>query len=89
MESQGAVFIPAAGYLHRSAIPMHSHDQGMQGFYWSETSHPTNTTDCYYMNFGLMGSVSGVINAVFAPSNACGREFSHNVRLVKDLPRTE
>jgi len=89
MESQGAVFIPAAGYLHRSANPMHCHDQGMQGFYWSETSHPTSSADCYYMNFGLLGTVGGFINAVFSPSTPCGREYSHSVRLVKDLPRTE
>ena len=83
MENQGAVFLPAEGYLHRSATPMHCHDQGMQGFYWSETSSTTNDSDAYYLDFGIMYNALGPYN-VLVPSNLCGREYNHNVRLVKD-----
>ena len=88
MECQGAVFLPASGYLHR-ARPYHCHDQGMQGFYWSETSAPTNVSNCYYMYFGILYTVGGLRNVMFVPSSLCGREYNHSVRLVKDLPRDE
>lgn len=83
METRGAVFLPAAGYLHRS-VPYHCHDQGMQGFYWSETTSATSDADAYYMNFGLMYGFSGA-RLVVAPSNVCSRDYFHSVRLVKDI----
>ncbi|MBR5028018.1 MAG: hypothetical protein IKX51_02240, partial [Bacteroidales bacterium] len=82
MELRGAVFLPAAGYLHR-VVPMHCHDQGLQGFYWSETASTANMVDSYYMNFGVMYSM-GRVRLVLAPSNLCSRDFFHCVRLVKD-----
>lgn len=88
MESQGAVFLPASGYLHR-ANPMHCHDQSLQGFYWSETSSPNNDTDAYYMNFGVLYGVGGRIRLVLAPSTLCSRDFYHCVRLVKDHQNTD
>lgn len=84
MESQGAVFIPACGYLHRSR-PYHCHDQGMQGFYWTETSSPTNAACAYYMYFGLVGTITGAVNAVYNPGTICTRDFNHSVRFVKTV----
>ena len=83
MENQGAVFLPASGYLHRSP-PYHCHDQGVQGFYWSETSATNSASNCYYMYFGIMYTVGGFRHALYVPDGICGRDFSHSVRLVKD-----
>lgn len=84
MEKNGAVFLPASGYLHRSATPMHCHDQGTQGFYWSDKSSPTNNGFAYYLEFGIMHNFSGPYN-VFWPSNADERSYGHCVRMVKDV----
>ena len=84
MENQGAVFLPASGYLHRSP-PYHCHDQGMQGFYWTETSATNSVANCYYMYFGILYNISGFRNTIFVPDDICGREFNHSVRLVKDV----
>ena len=84
MENRGAVFLPAEGYLHRSATPMHCHDQGWQGFYWTETSSSTSASDAYYLDFGIMSSFGRMYN-VINPSALCDRLYNHNVRLVKDI----
>lgn len=68
LEATGAVFLPAAGFIHNTL-----QKTGSTGRYWSSSQHPK--TKAYYTSFGL-----GAIRTQSAVNNDEG----HSVRLVHD-----
>ena len=69
LESAGAIFLPAAGYRHATAVA----SVGINGTYWSSTYN--STTDTYGFSFYEGG---------IAVYNDLTRGYGFSVRLVKD-----
>ncbi|MCQ2960062.1 MAG: hypothetical protein MJ198_07745, partial [Bacteroidales bacterium] len=76
MESNGAVFLPAAGYCHGSVVG----DVGSDGYYWSSSAYDLAGHLCFYSDNAVMnlGSASAYVNG-------SDRYYGLSVRLVRGL----
>lgn len=76
MESNGAVFLPAAGYRRETGV----YDVGIYGSYWSSTSCEEGTwysSNSYGANFRSYG--------LYQDGDHFGRFLGYSVRLVRDI----
>ena len=74
MEAAGCVFLPAAGIRDGLTV----NDAGSRGFYWSGSSHGSNTNVAYYVYFS-----SGYLN----PQYYRNKYYGFSVRLVYQVER--